>query len=60
MDIVLVIAALLILFEGLFLVFRSKHARKLFLELGRNEKKLKNLGWIEVMIGLILLIVILI
>jgi len=60
MDVVLVIVALLILLEGLFLVFYNKGARKLFLELGRSEKKSKSLGWIEMMIGLVLLFIILI
>jgi uncharacterized protein YjeT (DUF2065 family) len=52
---VLFIIGLLIAFEGLFVAFFPKKTKLLMTRLGKNVKRLKWIGVIELIIGLVIL-----
>ncbi len=56
-SLILFLIALGIMFEGLFIAFAAKKARKLILEVTKDLTKFRLLGWIEIIIGVILLVI---
>lgn len=54
-KIILLIIALGIIFEGLFIAISTKKARKMMLDIVKDKDKFKIIGWTEAVIGIILL-----
>ena len=55
-SIILGFIALLVMAEGLFIVFYPKETRKMMTSLGRNLKMLRRVGIIEILIGIAILL----
>jgi len=56
-GLILLIMGILVVFEGLFIAFYTKRARRLMLEISRNVRKFKNVGIIEIVVGVILILI---
>lgn len=54
-KIILLIVALGIIIEGLFIAISTKKARKLMVDIAKDKNKFKIIGWTEAIIGIILL-----